>query len=32
VVDSRDVIYYLTFIGLGLFLSKQSLESLRWRG
>jgi ABC-2 type transport system permease protein len=32
VVDSRDVIYYLAFIGLGLFLSKQSLESLRWRG
>jgi ABC-2 type transport system permease protein len=32
VIDSRDVIYYLTFIGLGLFLSKQSLESLRWRG
>jgi len=32
VVDSRDVIYYLTFIGLGLLLSRQSLESLRWRG
>jgi ABC-2 type transport system permease protein len=32
VVDSRDVVYYLTFIGLGLFLSRQSLESLRWRG
>jgi len=32
VIDSRDVIYYLTFIGLGLFLSTQSLESLRWRG
>jgi ABC-2 type transport system permease protein len=32
VIDSRDVVYYLTFIGLGLFLSKQSLESLRWRG
>jgi ABC-2 type transport system permease protein len=32
VIDSRDVIYYLTFVGLGLFLSKQSLESLRWRG
>jgi ABC-2 type transport system permease protein len=32
VVDSRGVVYYLTFIGLGLFLSKQSLESLRWRG
>jgi hypothetical protein len=23
---------FLSFIGLGLFLSKQSLESLRWRG
>ena len=32
VIDSRDVIYYLTFIGLGLLLSRQSLESLRWRG
>jgi len=32
VIDSRDVVYYLAFIGLGLFLSKQSLESLRWRG
>lgn len=32
VVDSRDLVYYLTFIGLGLFLSKASLESLRWRG
>lgn len=32
VIDSRDVVYYLTFIALGLFLSKQSVESLRWRG
>ncbi len=32
VFDSRDAIYYLTFIGLSLFLSKQSLESMRWRG
>jgi ABC-2 type transport system permease protein len=32
VVDSRDVIYYLSFIGVGLFLSKQAVESLRWRG
>ncbi|MGH9319589.1 MAG: ABC transporter permease [Vicinamibacteria bacterium] len=32
VVDTRDVVYYLSFIGLGLFLSKQSLQSLRWRG
>jgi ABC-2 type transport system permease protein len=32
VVDSRDVVYYLSFAAFGLFLSKQSLESLRWRG
>jgi gliding motility-associated transport system permease protein len=32
VVDSRDVVYYLSFIALGLFLAKQSVESLRWRG
>jgi gliding motility-associated transport system permease protein len=32
VVDSRDVVYYLSFIGLGLLLAKQSVESLRWRG
>jgi ABC-2 type transport system permease protein len=32
VVDSRDVVYYLSFIGFSLFLAKQSIESLRWRG
>lgn len=32
VIDSKDVVYYLSFIGLGLFLSKQSVESHRWRG
>lgn len=32
VIDSRDVVYYLSFVAFGLFLSKQSLESLRWRG
>jgi ABC-2 type transport system permease protein len=32
VIDSRDVVYYLSFILLGLFLAKQSVESLRWRG
>jgi ABC-2 type transport system permease protein len=31
VVDSRDVVYYVTFIALGLFLTKQSIESYRWR-
>jgi ABC-2 type transport system permease protein len=32
VIDTKDVIYYLTFIGFGLFLSKQSVEAQRWRG
>lgn len=32
VIDTRDVVYYLSFIGLGLFLAKQSIESYRWRG
>jgi ABC-2 type transport system permease protein len=32
VIDSKDVVYYLSFIGFGLFLSKQSVESHRWRG
>ena len=31
VVDSRDVVYYLSFTALGLFLTKQSIESYRWR-
>ena len=31
VIDSKDVIYYLTMIFLGLFLTTRSLESLRWR-
>ncbi|HSF17820.1 MAG TPA: ABC transporter permease [Vicinamibacteria bacterium] len=32
VLDTRDVVYYLSFIALGLFLTRQSIESLRWRG
>lgn len=32
VIDTKDVIYYLSFIGFGLFLSKQSVETHRWRG
>lgn len=32
VVDSRDIVYYLSFIALGLVLTKQSIESFRWRG
>jgi len=31
VLDSKDAIYFLTLIFLGLFFSARSLESLRWR-
>ncbi len=31
VVELKDVVYYASAIGLGLFLSKRSLESLRWK-
>jgi len=31
VIDSRDLIYYLSLIFLGLFLTTRSLDSLRWR-
>lgn len=31
VIDSKDAIYYLSVIFLGLFLTARSLESLRWR-
>jgi len=31
VLDTKDVIYYLSVIFLGLFLTARSLESLRWR-
>jgi len=31
VLELKDTIYYLTAISFGLFLSKRSLESLRWR-
>jgi ABC-2 type transport system permease protein len=31
VLASRDVVFYLTGIFLGLFLTARSLESLRWR-
>ncbi len=30
-IDSSDVIYYLSFIGLGLFLTHRVLDSFRWR-
>ncbi|MFL6449538.1 MAG: ABC transporter permease [Bryobacteraceae bacterium] len=31
VVDTKDIVYYLSMIFLGLFLTTRSLESLRWR-
>ena len=31
VLDSKDVIYYLSVTFLGLFLTSRSMESLRWR-
>jgi ABC-2 type transport system permease protein len=31
VIDSKDVIFYLSFIFFALFLTKRSMESLRWR-
>jgi ABC-2 type transport system permease protein len=31
VLDSKDVIFYLSFIFFGLFLTARSMESLRWR-
>jgi ABC-2 type transport system permease protein len=31
VLDLKDVVFYLSFIGFGLFLAHQSVESQRWR-
>jgi len=31
VLDSKDVVFYLSFIFFGLFLTSRSMESLRWR-
>jgi ABC-2 type transport system permease protein len=31
IIDTKDVIFYLTFIFFGLFLTTRSIESLRWR-
>ena len=31
VIDSKDVIYYVSMIALGLFLTARSMESMRWR-
>jgi ABC-2 type transport system permease protein len=31
VIDSKDIVYFLSMIFLGLFMTARSLESLRWR-
>ena len=31
IIDSKDVVYYLSLTFIGLFLANRSLESLRWR-
>ena len=31
VVDLKDVLFYLSVIGFGIFLAQQSVESQRWR-
>jgi ABC-2 type transport system permease protein len=31
VIDTKDVVYFVSVIVLGLFLTARSLESLRWR-
>ena len=31
VLDSKDAIFYVTLIFLGLFFTARSMESLRWR-
>ncbi len=31
VIDSKDVVFYISLIFLGLFLTSRSMESLRWR-
>ena len=30
-IDTKDIVFYLSCIFLGLFLTTRSLESLRWR-
>jgi ABC-2 type transport system permease protein len=32
IIDTKDLIYYLSFIFLALYLNVKSLEALRWRG
>jgi len=31
VLDSKDVIFYLSMIFFGLFITSRAMESLRWR-
>jgi ABC-2 type transport system permease protein len=31
VIQLKDVVFYLSFIGFGVFLTHQSVESQRWR-
>jgi ABC-2 type transport system permease protein len=32
VIDTKPVVYYLSFITFGLFLTAKSVDSERWRG
>jgi ABC-2 type transport system permease protein len=32
IIDSKHVVYYLSFISFGLFLTLKSVDSERWRG
>ena len=32
VIDTKHVVYYLSFITFGLFLTAKSVDSERWRG
>jgi ABC-2 type transport system permease protein len=32
IIDTRHVVYYLSFIAFGLFITAKSVDSERWRG
>ena len=32
IIDTKNVIYYLSFITFGLFLTAKAVDSERWRG
>ena len=32
VIDTKHLVYYLSFISFGLFLTARSVDSERWRG